>query len=254
MRGVGYSLLLRFGKGCPRTLGMKKLTLLRVRHPRNAAGECFVRRHLARAGCGTAELREGAAVRRICVFCGSSAGRGSAYLHAAEQLGQLMAQRGIGLVYGGASVGLMGAVANAVLAAGGQVTGVIPQALVEREVAHHGLEDLRVVGSMHERKALMADLSDAFIALPGGIGTFEELFEVWTWTQLGNHAKPCGVLNVNGFYSMLGAFLDQVVEEGFLKPVHRGMLQVAREPAALLDGLAMWQPPQETKWIAHSER
>ncbi|MFT9424315.1 MAG: TIGR00730 family Rossman fold protein [Acetobacter syzygii] len=193
-------------------------------------------------------------MRRICVFCGSSAGRGSAYLHAAEQLGLLMAQRGIGLVYGGASVGLMGAVANAVLAGGGQVTGVIPQALVEREVAHHGLEDLRVVGSMHERKALMADLSDAFIALPGGIGTLEELFEVWTWTQLGNHAKPCGVLNVNGFYSSLGMFLDHVVAEGFLKPVHRSMLQVAQDPAALLDGLATWQPPQETKWIARNER
>lgn len=193
-------------------------------------------------------------MRRICVFCGSSSGRGPAYLHAAEQLGLLMAQRGIGLVYGGASVGLMGAVANAVLAGGGQVTGVIPQALVEREVAHNGLEDLRVVGSMHERKALMADLSDAFVALPGGIGTFEELFEVWTWTQLGTHAKPCGVLNVNGFYSTLGAFLDHVVAEGFLKPVHRTMLQVAQTPADLLDGLARWQPPQETKWIAPNER
>ncbi|MCP1242201.1 LOG family protein [Acetobacter lambici] len=193
-------------------------------------------------------------MRRICVFCGSSAGRGSAYLHAAEQLGLLMAQRGIGLVYGGASVGLMGAVANAVLAGGGQVTGVIPQALVEREVAHNGLEDLRVVGSMHERKALMADLSDAFIALPGGIGTLEELFEVWTWTQLGNHAKPCGVLNVNGFYSSLGTFLDHVVEEGFLKPAHRAILQVGKTPEDLLDGLARWHPPQETKWIAQNER
>lgn len=193
-------------------------------------------------------------MRRICVFCGSSAGRGSAYLHAAEQLGLLMAQRGIGLVYGGASVGLMGAVANAVLAGRGQVTGVIPQALVEREVAHNGLEDLRVVGSMHERKALMADLSDAFIALPGGIGTLEELFEVWTWTQLGNHAKPCGVLNVNGFYSSLGTFLDHVVEEGFLKPAHRAILQVGKTPEDLLDGLARWHPPQETKWIAQNER
>ena len=165
-----------------------------------------------------------------------------------------MAQRGIGLVYGGASVGLMGAVANAVLAGGGQVTGVIPQALVAREVAHNGLEDLRIVGSMHERKALMADLSDAFVALPGGIGTLEELFEVWTWTQLGNHAKPCGVLNVNGFYSTLGTFLDHVVEEGFLKPAHRAILQVAQTPADLLDGLSGWHPPQETKWIARNER
>ncbi|MFT8371276.1 TIGR00730 family Rossman fold protein [Acetobacter sp.] len=193
-------------------------------------------------------------MRRICVFCGSSAGRGSVYLHAAEQLGLLMARRGIGLVYGGASVGLMGAVANAVLAGGGQVTGVIPQALVAREVAHNGLEDLRIVGSMHERKALMADMSDAFIALPGGIGTLEELFEVWTWTQLGNHAKPCGVLNVNGFYSTLGTFLDHVVAEGFLKPAHRAILQVGQTPEDLLDGLAQWHPPQETKWIAQDER
>ncbi|MFT8731691.1 MAG: TIGR00730 family Rossman fold protein [Acetobacter fabarum] len=193
-------------------------------------------------------------MRRICVFCGSSAGRGPAYLHAAEQLGLLMARRGIGLVYGGASVGLMGAVANAVLAGGGQVTGVIPQALVAREVAHNGLEDLRIVGSMHERKALMADMSDAFIALPGGIGTLEELFEVWTWTQLGNHAKPCGVLNVNGFYSTLGTFLDHVVAEGFLKPAHRAILQVGQTPQDLLDRLAQWHPPQETKWIAQDER
>ncbi|NHO41289.1 TIGR00730 family Rossman fold protein [Acetobacter fabarum] len=193
-------------------------------------------------------------MRRICVFCGSSVGRGPAYLHAAEQLGLLMARRGIGLVYGGASVGLMGAVANAVLAGGGQVTGVIPQALVAREVAHNGLEDLRIVGSMHERKALMADMSDAFIALPGGIGTLEELFEVWTWTQLGNHAKPCGVLNVNGFYSTLGTFLDHVVAEGFLKPAHRAILQVGQTPEDLLDRLAQWHPPQETKWIAQDER
>ncbi|GBQ33274.1 lysine decarboxylase [Acetobacter fabarum DSM 19596] len=165
-----------------------------------------------------------------------------------------MARRGIGLVYGGASVGLMGAVANAVLAGGGQVTGVIPQALVAREVAHNGLEDLRIVGSMHERKALMADMSDAFIALPGGIGTLEELFEVWTWTQLGNHAKPCGVLNVNGFYSTLGTFLDHVVAEGFLKPAHRAILQVGQTPEDLLDRLAQWHPPQETKWIAQDER
>lgn len=158
-------------------------------------------------------------MKRVCVFSGSSAGRLEHYRAAATRLGTLLAERGIGLVYGGAAVGLMGAVADAAIAAGGSVTGVIPQALVEREVAHTGLPDLRVVGSMHERKALMAELSDAFIALPGGIGTLEEIFEVWTWTQLGSHAKPCAVLNIEGFYDKLLGFLDHVVDEAFLKPV-----------------------------------
>jgi uncharacterized protein (TIGR00730 family) len=193
-------------------------------------------------------------MQRICVFSGSSSGRISEYRDSAVQLGTLLAERNIGLVYGGAAVGLMGAVADATIAAGGSVTGVIPQALVEREVAHTGLSDLRVVGSMHERKALMAELSDAFISLPGGIGTFEEIFEVWTWTQLGTHAKPCAVLNVHGFYDQLLGFLDHVVEEAFLKPVHRGMLLASANPAALLDQIVDYQVPAETKWIARDER
>jgi uncharacterized protein (TIGR00730 family) len=193
-------------------------------------------------------------MQRICVFSGSSSGRISKYRDSAVQLGTLLAERNIGLVYGGAAVGLMGAVADATIAAGGSVTGVIPQALVEREVAHTGLSDLRIVGSMHERKALMAELSDAFIALPGGIGTFEEIFEVWTWTQLGTHAKPCAVLNVHGFYDQLLGFLDHVVDEAFLKPVHRGMLLASADPTALLDQIADYQVPAETKWIARDER
>lgn len=193
-------------------------------------------------------------MRRVCVFCGSSPGRLPDYRAAAEALGRLIAARELGLVYGGASVGLMGAVADACLAAGGEVIGVIPHALAAREVAHQGLADLRVVGSMHERKALMAELSDAFVALPGGIGTFEELFEVWTWTQLGSHGKPCGFLNVAGFYDPLLGFLDTVVEAGFLKPVHRDMLQVADRPEALLDLLADYRPPLAAKWIEREER
>lgn len=193
-------------------------------------------------------------MQKICVFSGSSSGRISDYRDAAIQLGTLLAERNIGLVYGGAAVGLMGAVADATIAAGGSVTGVIPRALVEREVAHSGLSDLRIVGSMHERKALMAELSDAFIALPGGIGTFEEIFEVWTWTQLGTHAKPCAILNVHGFYDQLLGFLDHVVDEAFLKPVHRGMLLASPDPNALLDLIADYQVPTETKWIARNER
>ena len=193
-------------------------------------------------------------MKRICVFSGSSAGRLEQYRVAATRLGTLLAERGIGLVYGGAAVGLMGAVADATIAAGGTVTGVIPQALVDREVAHTGLPDLRVVGSMHERKALMAELSDAFIALPGGIGTFEEIFEVWTWTQLGSHAKPCAVLNIEGFYDKLLGFLDHVVDEAFLKPVHRGMLLASSDPATLLDLIGSYKVPSETKWISSDER
>lgn len=193
-------------------------------------------------------------MQKICVFSGSSAGRAAEYREAATRLGSLLADRGIGLVYGGAAVGLMGAVADATIASGGSVTGVIPQALVEREVAHMGLTDLRIVGSMHERKALMAELSDAFIALPGGIGTLEEIFEAWTWTQLGTHAKPCAVLNVNGFYDGLLGFLDQVVDQAFLKPVHRGMLLDSSDPETLLDMMATYRVPAETKWIAERER
>ena len=191
---------------------------------------------------------------RICVFSGSNLGRHDQYRTSAAELGALLAERQIGLVYGGAAVGLMGAVADSVLAAGGDVIGVIPRALAEREVAHTGLPDLRIVDSMHERKALMAELSDAFIALPGGIGTLEELFEVWTWTQLGAHAKPCGLLNTLHFYDGLLAFLDHVVDEAFLKPVHRQMLHSSKSPTDLLNGLLEYQVPTETKWIGRDER
>ncbi len=193
-------------------------------------------------------------MRTVCVFSGSSPGRISDYRDAAIQLGSLLAERDIRLVYGGASVGLMGAVADAAIAAGGEVIGVIPHALVKREVAHAGLPDLRVVDSMHERKAMMAELSDAFIALPGGIGTFEELFEVWTWTQLGAHTKPCGLLNVHGFYDKLLDFLDHVVEQGFLKLQDRQLLSAAQAPAALLDHLSAWRALPETQWITREQR
>ena len=193
-------------------------------------------------------------MQRICVFCGSSPGFDPRFMTAASAFGTSLARRGIGLVYGGASVGLMGAVADAVLQAGGDVIGVIPQALVAKEVAHYGLDDLRVVGSMHERKALMAELADGFVALPGGIGTFEELFEVWTWAQLGDIAKPCALYNVAGFYDGLTAFLDNVVTQGFMKALHRDMLIVADEAEASLDRLAAYTAPAQTKWIQASER
>ncbi|MCG7393658.1 TIGR00730 family Rossman fold protein [Microvirga sp. ACRRW] len=191
---------------------------------------------------------------RLCVFCGSSAGQDPVYLETARLLGEALAKNGIELVYGGASVGLMGAVADAVLTNGGHVIGVMPQALVDKEIAHTGLSDLRVVGSMHERKALMAELSDGFIALPGGLGTFEELFEVWTWAQLGYHKKPCALLNVAGFYDKLADFLDDVVERGFVKSIHRAMLIVKDEPAALIDAIRAYEPPKVEKWIKAGER
>ena len=193
-------------------------------------------------------------IQRLCVVCGSSPGDSPAYAAAATALGTTLAQEGIGLVYGGAAVGLMGEVADAALAAGGEVIGVIPEALVRKEVAHGGLVDLRIVGSMHERKALMAELSDGFVALPGGLGTFEELFEVWTWAQLGHHAKPCAVLNVEGFYDDLIGFLDRVVERRFMKAEHRRMLIVARAPADAIDWLRRYEPPAVPKWITRAER
>lgn len=191
---------------------------------------------------------------RLCVFCGSSPGQAPVYMETARLLSETLARSGIGLVYGGASVGLMGAVADAALAQGGHVIGVMPQALVDKEIAHTGLSDLRVVGSMHERKALMAELSDGFVALPGGLGTFEELFEVWTWAQLGYHKKPCALLNVAGFYDRLADFLDSVVESGFVKPVHRAMLIVEDEPAALVEAIRGYAPPKVEKWIRAGER
>lgn len=186
---------------------------------------------------------------RLCVFSGSSSGRSVAYAAAAADLGRALAGSGIGLVYGGASVGLMGVLADAALAAGGEVIGVIPQALYDKEIAHRGLSDLRVVGSMHERKAMMADLADGFVALPGGAGTLEELFEVWTWAQLGHHRKPCALLNVDGFYDGLAGFLDHIVAEEFVKPVHRDMLIVAPDVDSLLASIGSYEAPLVDKWI-----
>lgn len=187
---------------------------------------------------------------RYCVFSGSSPGIREGYARAADELGRRLVAEGIGLVYGGASVGLMGTVANAALAAGGEVIGVIPRALVDREVAHKGLSDLRVTSSMHERKALMAALSDGFIALPGGIGTLEETFEVWTWAQLGHHHKPCALLNCDGFYDGLNNFLDNVVEEGFLRVEHRKTLICERDSQILLQAMKQYVPPTPMgKWI-----
>lgn len=197
--------------------------------------------------------RQGPRMRRLCVFCGSSRGYDRRFPAAAHDLGRTLANNGIGLVYGGASVGLMGILADAVIENGGEVVGVIPEALVQKEVAHKGLDDLRVVGSMHERKALMADLSDGFVALPGGIGTFEELFEVWTWAQLGHHSKPCGIYNIAGFYDALLAFLDQVVAAGFLRTGHREMLLVSDRADLLLADMKSYEPPPVPKWITADE-
>ncbi len=182
-------------------------------------------------------------MKRICVFCGSSPGHDPRYLEAARAMGRTIARRGLGLVYGGGSVGLMGAVADAALASGGEVVGVIPQVLQIRELAHKKLSTLHVVGSMHERKALMAELSDGFVALPGGMGTLEELSEVLTWAQLGLHARPVGLLDVAGYYQPLAEFFDRAVGAGFLRPAHRALLLVGHEPAALLDQLAAWRGP-----------
>jgi uncharacterized protein (TIGR00730 family) len=191
-------------------------------------------------------------VRRLCVFSGSSPGAHPDYADAAVELGRALGESGIGLVYGGAHVGLMGVLADAALAAGADVVGVIPHALVEREIAHTGLTELRVVGSMHERKALMADLADGFVALPGGMGTLEELFEVYTWTQLGLHSKPLGLLDVRGYYEQLAAFLDHAVQERFLTAEHREMLVVERSAGALIEAFRRWRPPVRTKWIDRS--
>jgi uncharacterized protein (TIGR00730 family) len=194
-------------------------------------------------------------VRRICVFCGSSPGARPAYAEATAEVARLLAGEGIGVVYGGGHVGLMGVLADTAMAAGGEVIGVMPQALVDREIGHTGISELRVVGSMHERKALMADLSDAFVALPGGAGTLEELFEVYTWAQLGLHDKPCGLLDVEDYYAGLAAFLDHAVRERFLREEHRAMLIVEREPRALIDRLAKFEPRAVTpKWIDREER
>jgi uncharacterized protein (TIGR00730 family) len=189
------------------------------------------------------------ALSSICVFCGSNAGADPAYLAAADTVGRQLAQRGIRVVYGGGRVGMMGAVADAARAAGGEVVGVIPQQIFDLEIGHTGLDDLRVVGSMHERKALMAELADAFVALPGGIGTLEELFEVYTWAQLGIHAKPLGLLDVAGYYGPLAAFLDHAVAQRFLRAETRAMLAVADDFDGLLEALHAWQAAPTHKWI-----
>ncbi len=188
-------------------------------------------------------------MKRVCVFCGSSAGTLPAYADLARETGRALARRGLGLVYGGGSVGLMGAVADATLAAGGEVVGVIPRALQLRELAHARLTTLHVVASMHERKAKMAELAHAFVALPGGMGTLEELAEILTWAQLGLHARPCGLLDVAGYYRPLIAFFDQAVAAGFVRPEHRALVIVEEDPDALLDRFAAWTPPHVEKWI-----
>lgn len=188
-------------------------------------------------------------MERICVFCGSTRGIRADYLDAARAFGGLLAARRTTLVYGGASVGLMGAVADAALAGGGEVIGVIPAALEEKELAHGALTRLEVVGSMHERKARMAELADAFVALPGGMGTVEELAEILTWRQLGLHGKPVGLLDAAGYWQPLIAFFDHAVNERFLRAEHREMILIERDPAALLERLARYVPPVTTQWI-----
>lgn len=188
------------------------------------------------------------------MFCGSNPGRRPEYAGAAREMGRVLVERGLGLVYGGGRVGLMGIVADTVLAGGGEVAGVIPEALVAREVGHARLTALHVVRTMHERKAMMADLADGFVALPGGFGTFEEFCEVLTWSQLGFHPKPCGLLNVAGYYDPLLALFDHAVEEGFVPPQHRALVIEETDPARLLDRFAAFSPPTSSKWISRDER
>ena len=187
-------------------------------------------------------------LQSICVFCGASTGANPVYREAAIAMGQRLAANGTRLVYGGGAVGLMGVVADAAFAAGGEVIGIIPQSLKDSEIGHSGLTRLEVVDGMHARKARMAELSDGFIAMPGGLGTLEELFEIWTWAQLGYHRKPLGLLDVNGFYSKLSLFLDHLVAEEFVKPKFRNMLQRSDSPDALLKQLNEWQPELSSRW------
>jgi uncharacterized protein (TIGR00730 family) len=193
------------------------------------------------------------AITSICLFCGSSAGASERYGEAARDVGRLLAHRRVALVYGGARVGLMGAAADAALEAGGRVVGIIPQALWDREVGHTDLTELLVVDTMHERKALMAERADAFVAMPGGAGTLEEFFEAWTWGQLGIHAKPVALLNVDGFYDPLLAMLDHMVEARFLRPVHRRMIVVDDDPGRLLARLDAYEAPTVPKWMSANE-
>jgi uncharacterized protein (TIGR00730 family) len=189
------------------------------------------------------------ALSSVCVFCGSNGGADPVYLETATEVGRTLAERGLRLVYGGGKVGMMGAIADGALAAGGDVVGVIPQQIFDLEIGHEGLGDLRVVGSMHERKALMAELADAFVALPGGIGTFEELFEVYTWAQLGLHRKPLGLLDIAGYYAPLETMLDHAVEQRFLRPETRAMLVRDDSLDGLLARFAAWEAPGLPKWI-----
>jgi len=192
-------------------------------------------------------------IKRVCVFCGSSSGARQNYIAAAEALARILVGRGITIVYGGGNVGLMGVLADTARAAGGDVIGVIPRGLVAKELAHTELAELRVVESMHERKALMADLSDAFIAMPGGYGTFEEFCEILTWTQLGLQRKPCGILNVEGYYDHLLQMFDNAVTEQFVKPVHREMFIADAAPEALVERLLEYPVPAVDKWIGRGE-
>ena len=187
-------------------------------------------------------------LRALAVFCGSHAGRDAIHRAAAEELGRLLARRGMRLVFGGGRVGLMGALADAALAAGGEVVGVIPRFLLDREVGHRGVTELVTVESMHERKAEIERRADGFVALPGGIGTLEEIAEIWTWIQLGLHSKPVGILNSGGYFDPLVEFLDRMVEEGFLSAGYRALLHVEREPERLLERLAAAPPPPGAKW------
>jgi hypothetical protein len=192
-------------------------------------------------------------VKSICVFAGSNSGTRDEYTAAAKELGRVVARRKLGLIYGGARVGLMGALADAALGEGGHVTGVMPQALVDKEVAHHGLSELKVVKSMHERKAMMSDLADGYVALPGGWGTMEEFFEVLTWGQLGLHHKPCGLLNIQGYFDGLLDFVEHSITEGFVRREYRAMICVSAAPGDLLDAMAAYRPPVVRKWIERTE-
>lgn len=188
-------------------------------------------------------------MKRVCVFCGSNPGRGDDYTKAAKALGQVIASMNLGLVYGGASVGTMGVIADTVLDGGGEVLGVMPRFLVEKEIAHKRLSDLIIVDSMHERKRLMVELSDGFIALPGGLGTLEEFFEALTWAQLGMHTKPCGLLNVRQYYRWLVKFLDQTVAERFVGAEHRSMILIEESPKTLLEKFHSYKAPVVNKWL-----
>ncbi|MEH0018221.1 MAG: TIGR00730 family Rossman fold protein [Desulfobacter sp.] len=188
-------------------------------------------------------------MKRVCVYCGSSDGRKKEYKAAARALGRTMLDRGIGLVYGGAQIGIMGEIANTVVNGGGEVIGIMPKSLADREIYHTGLTRLEIVDSMHERKAMMADFSDGFIALPGGLGTIEEIFEVLTWAQLGFHQKPCALLNALGYYDELSAFLNHSVAEGFVNTESRSMLMTEADPEQLLERFSTYQAPRVNKWI-----